>query len=139
MRPRKVVVLVAQSEASAGEWKCVLELKGYKVHAFLVMGGVPAAVAFLRGAPLQGPGAVAAVAGQELGPLNAELLTRATPAPLLVFGGKEYLKSNLAAAVVVDGELLAARVLERLKLLGARKRGPKPAAKVPVAAEAVTA
>lgn len=113
MRPRKEVLLVTANEEELGVWRLRIETRGgYRVHGYTT---AIEALAHLDQAPV-----FAAITSL---PSAAKALeTRMDE--VLLFGGKFSPKYLKVVAFEPEGNDLTARVLWRLKLMCARKRGP---------------
>jgi two-component system response regulator CpxR len=128
MRPKKTIMCVEGSEQVLSVRKFLLETRGYRVVA---MGSAMAALAYLREAA---PGSVdllmaellmAQMDGSEL-IRRAKQLMPALPALLISATVTEFDRGSMAAdAFLPKGACSPAEILYRVRILVARKRGPK--------------
>jgi CheY-like chemotaxis protein len=126
MKVKKTILCVDDHEQSLSIRKLILETRGYRVIA--CTGGEQALVAFNNGGvdlvltDLIMPG----MSGNDL----VERIKQLSPAtPVILFSGqvKIYDKDTLADIFLPKGMYSAAELLERIRLLLVRKRGPKRA------------
>ena len=126
MKVKKTILCVDDHEQSLSIRKLILETRGYRVIA--CTGGEQALVAFNGGGvdlvltDLVMPG----MSGNEL----VERVKQLSPAtPVILFSGqvKLYDQDTLADIFLPKGMYSAAELLERIRLLLVRKRGPKRA------------
>lgn len=126
MKVKKTILCVDDHEQSLSIRKLILETRGYRVIA--CTGGEQALVAFNDGGvdlvltDLVMPG----MSGNEL----VERVKQLSPAtPVILFSGqvKLYDQDTLADIFLPKGMYSAAELLERIRLLLVRKRGPKRA------------
>ena len=134
MRPRKEIVLLCRDELEVSWWRMPVELREFRVNAFTSVGE---ACAFLESAPhcLLAMTTIPGVLGAD----GLAKVERVTPAPggnhgshavvnklkVLLVGVPQYPANTLAAAVETQGPELVRRAMEALRILAARKRGPK--------------
>lgn len=127
MRPRKTILYVEGNEQALSVRKFMLETRGYRVHA---VSTAQAALEYLDGVL---PGSVDLLLADLMlpGMDGNELVRRAkqlhpTLPTMLVSGMVSNLDRAAAADVFLPkGACTAAEVLDRVRLLVARKRGPK--------------
>jgi two-component system response regulator CpxR len=133
MKPKKTILCVDDNEQALSIRKVLLETRGYRVLA--CNSGEQALEAFRRGGvdlvltDLIMPG----VDGSRL----IEEVKRMSPqTPTLLISGraKVYERETLADVFLSKGKYEPAELLERIRLLLVRKRGPKPHGPVPVRA-----
>jgi CheY-like chemotaxis protein len=140
MRPRKTIVCVEDNEQILSLRKFLLETRGYRVVA--MVSGVEA-LEYLRGAV---PGSVDLLLADVIMPQmdGNELVRRAKQLhpgmPTLLVSGTvtNFDRAAAADAFLPKGACSAAEVLDRIRILVARKRGPKkqiavPAPEIPAA------
>jgi two-component system response regulator CpxR len=128
MRPRKVIVCVEGNERVLSVRKYVLEIRGYRVVA---MGTSMEALTYLQAATagsvdlLMTNLAMPQMDGNEL-IRRAKQLMPDLPALLISGTVTEFDHGDLAAdAFLLKGGCTPAEVLDRVRILVARKRGPK--------------
>lgn len=138
MKPKKTILCVDDNEQSLSIRKILLETRGYRVIA--CNNGEQALQAFQNGAvdlvltDLMMPG----IDGSRL----IEEVKRLSPqTPALLFSGrvKIYERDTLADLFLPKGMYEPAELLERIRLLLVRKRGPKKPFVPPARAAAATA
>jgi two-component system, OmpR family, response regulator CpxR len=142
MRPRKTIVCVDDNEQVLSVRKFMLETRGYRVLAF---GGSTAALEHLQTAM---PGSIDLLLADVVMPGmdGNELVRRAKQLhpglPALLISGmvSNYDRGAAADAFLPKGSCTPAEMLDRIRVLVTRKRGPKkhaepvmPSAPVPVA------
>src|SRR5664279_3424610 len=124
MKPKKTILCVDDNEQALSIRKVLLETRGYRVLAF--NNGDQALEAFRRGGidlvltDLLMPG----VDGSRL---IAEVKNISPQTPTVLLSGriKVYERENLADLFLPKGMYEPAELLERIRLLLVRKRGPK--------------
>lgn len=134
MRPRKTIVCVEDNEQVLSVRKFLLETRGYRV---LAMSSGAEALDYLRGAM---PGSVDLLLADVIMPQmdGNELVRRAKqmhPAlPTLLVSGtvSNFDRAAAADAFLPKGACTPAEMLDRIRILVARKRGPKKQITVPV-------
>jgi CheY-like chemotaxis protein len=134
MRPRKTIVCVEDNEQILSVRKFLLETRGYRV---LAMSSGPEAIEYLRGAL---PGSVDLLLADVIMPQmdGNELVRRAKQMhpglPTLLVSGtvSNFDRAAAADAFLPKGACSPAEMLDRIRILVARKRGPKK--QIPVAA-----
>ena len=127
MRPRKTILCVEDNEQILSVRKFMLETRGYRV---LAMRDAAAALEHLEGAM---PGSVDLLLSDlVLGGMDGnELVRRAKQLhpglPTMLVSGmvSSYDRACAADAFLPKGACTAAEMLDRIRLLVARKRGPK--------------
>ena len=129
MRPRKTIVCVEDNEQILSVRKFLLETRGYRVLA-MASGGE--AIEYLRGAL---PGSVDLLLADVIMPQmdGNELVRRAKQMhpglPTLLVSGtvSNFDRAACADAFLPKGACTPLEVLERIRLMIARKRGPRKA------------
>lgn len=127
MRPRKTIVCVEDNEQVLSVRKFLLETRGYRVQA---LGSGAEALDYLRGVP---PGSVDLLMADVIMPQmdGNELVRRAKQVhpglPTLLVSGTvtNFDRASAADAFLPKGSCTAAEMLDRIRILVARKRGPK--------------
>jgi len=127
MRPRKTILCVEDNEHVLSVRKFLLETRGYRVQAFNSGAG---ALNFLRESP---PGSVDLLMSDLIMPQmdGNELVRRAKQLhpclPTLLISGTvtSFDRAASADAFLPKGASTPAELLERVRILVARKRGPK--------------
>ncbi|HTV08039.1 MAG TPA: response regulator [Candidatus Aquilonibacter sp.] len=135
MRPRKTIVCVEDNEQILSVRKFLLETRGYRV---LAMGSGAEALDYLRGAM---PGSVDLLLADVIMPQmdGNELVRRAKQLhpglPTLLVSGtvSNFDRAAAADAFLPKGACSPAEMLDRIRILVARKRGPKKQIPVPSA------
>jgi len=124
MKPKKTILCVDDNEQALSIRKIMLETRGYRVLA--CNNGAQALEAFRRGgidlvlADLTMPGVDGARLIEQI-----KILSPQTPAVLLSSQAKIYERESLADLFLAKGMHEPAELLERIRLLLVRKRGPK--------------
>jgi two-component system, OmpR family, response regulator CpxR len=124
MKPKKTILCVDDNEQALSIRKVLLETRGYRVVAF--NNGLQALEAFRRGGidlvitDLIMPGLDGSHLIQEIKALSPQ-----TPAVLISGRVKIYERDTLADLFLPKGMYEPAELLERIRLLLVRKRGPK--------------
>ena len=124
MKPKKTILCVDDNEQSLSIRKIVLETRGYRVTA--CNSGEMALEAFRRGGVdlvltgLNMPGVDGSRLIEEIKSLSPQ-----TPAVLLSARSKVYERETHADVFLSKGMYEPADLLERIRLLLVRKRGPK--------------
>ena len=129
MRPRKTIVCVEDNEQILSVRKFLLETRGYRV---LAMGSGAEALEYLHGAI---PGSVDLLLADVIMPQmdGNELVRRAKQVhpglPTLLISGtvSNFDRAAAADAFLPKGACTPAEMLDRIRILVARKRGPKKA------------
>ena len=127
MRPRKTILCVEDNEQVLSLRKFMLETRGYRV---LAMTNAAAALEYLEGAL---PGSIDLLLADLMMPGmdGNELVRRAKQLhpylPTMLVSGmvSNYDRAAAADAFLPKGACTAAEILDRVRLLVARKRGPK--------------
>jgi CheY-like chemotaxis protein len=127
MRPRKTILCVEDNEQVLSVRKFLLETRGYRVVA---MGNAMEALEYLQGAM---PGSVDLLMSDLIMPGmdGNELIRRAKQLmpglPALLISGTvtQFDRAAAADAFLPKGGCAPAEVLDRIRILVARKRGPK--------------
>ncbi len=124
MKPKRTILCVDDNEQSLSHRKIVLETRGYRVACFargeealerFNQGGIDLVIADMAMPGLDGPQLVAKI--KELSPH--------TPAILISSKIRIYDHNSKADAFLTKGMYAPADLLERVRLLLIRKRGPK--------------
>ncbi len=124
MKPKKTILCVDDNEQALSIRKIMLETRGYKVLAF--NNGEQALEAFHRGgvdlvlSDLMMPGLDGSRLIEEVKRVSPQ-----TPAVLISGRIKIYERENVADVFLPKGSYEPAELLERIRLLLVRKRGPK--------------
>ena len=124
MKPKKTILCVDDNEQSLSIRKILLETRGYRVVA--CKSGEQALEAFRRGgidlvlADLIMPGVDGSRLIEEIKTLSPQ-----TPAVLISSRAKIYERETLADVFLSKGMYEPVDLLERIRLLLVRKRGPK--------------
>ncbi len=124
MKPKKTILCVDDNEQALSIRKILLETRGYRVLA--CNNGVTALEAFRRGGIDL---VLAALVMPELdgSRLIEEIKSRSPQTPVVLISGrtKIYDRETLADVFLSKGMHEPAELLERIRLLLVRKRGPK--------------
>jgi two-component system, OmpR family, response regulator CpxR len=124
MKPKRTVLCVDENEQSLSHRKIVLETRGYRVAAFsrgedawqrFIAGGIDLVIADMSIPGLDGPQLIAKV--KEASP--------STPAILIASKVRIFDHDSQADVFLTKGMYSPADLLERVRLLLTRKRGPK--------------
>jgi len=124
MKPKRTILCVDDNEQSLSHRKIVLETRGYRVASFtrgedglsrFAQGGIDLVIADMAMPGLDGPQLIAKV--KELSPQ--------TPAILISSKARIYDHDSKADVFLTKGMYAPADLLERVRLLLIRKRGPK--------------
>ena len=124
MKPKKTILCVDDNEQALSIRKIMLETRGYRVLAY--NGGEQALEAFRRGGvdlvltDLIMPGVDGSRLIEEIKNLSPQ-----TPAILISGRTKVYERDTLADVFLPKGMYEPAELLERIRVLLVRKRGPK--------------
>ncbi len=124
MKPKKTILCVDDNEQALSIRKVMLETRGYRVLAF--NNGEQALEAFRRGgvdlvlSDLMMPGLDGSRLIEEVKKASPQ-----TPAVLISGRIKIYERENVADVFLPKGSYEPAELLERIRLLLVRKRGPK--------------
>ena len=124
MKPKKTILCVDDNEQALSIRKIMLETRGYRVLAF--NNGEQALEAFRRGgvdlvlSDLMMPGLDGSRLIEEVKKESPQ-----TPAVLISGRIKIYERENVADVFLPKGSYEPAELLERIRLLLVRKRGPK--------------
>jgi DNA-binding response OmpR family regulator len=133
MKPKKTILCVDDNEQALSIRKVMLETRGYRVLAF--NNGEQALEAFRRGGvdlvltDLLMPGVDGSRLIEEVKNISPQ-----TPAVLISGRTKIYERDTLADAFLPKGMYEPAELLERIRLLLVRKRGPKRQGELPARA-----
>ncbi len=124
MKPKRTILCVDDNEQSLSHRKIVLETRGYRVASFsrgeealerFVQGGIDLVIADMAMPGLDGPQLIAKI--KELSPN--------TPAILISSKVRIYDHDSKADIFLTKGMYAPADLLERIRMLLVRKRGPK--------------
>ena len=124
MKPKRTILCVDDNEQSLSHRKIMLETRGYRVASFtrgedalerFLQGGVDLVIADMAMPGLDGPQLIAKVKG----------LSSQTPAILISSKVRIYDHDSQADVFLTKGMYSPADLLERVRLLLIRKRGPK--------------
>jgi two-component system, OmpR family, response regulator CpxR len=124
MKPKRTVLCIDENEQSLSHRKIVLETRGYRVAAFsreedawqrFTEGGIDLVIADMSIPGLDGPQLIAKI--KESSP--------STPAILIASKVRVFDHDSQADVFLTKGMYSPADLLERVRLLLTRKRGPK--------------
>ncbi len=124
MKPKRTILCVDDNEQSLSHRKIMLETRGYRVASFtrgedamerFLLGGVDLVIADMAMPGLDGPQLIAKV--KDMSPQ--------TPAILISSKVRIYDHDSPADVFLTKGMYSPADLLERVRLLLVRKRGPK--------------
>jgi DNA-binding response OmpR family regulator len=124
MKPKRTILCVDDNEQALSHRKIMLETRGYRVASFtrgedglarFLQGGVDLVIADMAMPGLDGPHLIAKI--KELSPQ--------TPAILISSKARIYDHDSKADVFLAKGMYAPADLLERVRLLLVRKRGPK--------------
>jgi two-component system, OmpR family, response regulator CpxR len=124
MKPKRTILCVDDNEQSLSHRKIVLQTRGYRVASFsrgeealdrFTQGGIDLVIADMAMPGLDGPQLIAKI--KELSP--------STPAILISSKVRIYDHDSKADVFLTKGMYAPADLLERIRLLLIRKRGPK--------------
>jgi two-component system response regulator CpxR len=124
MKPKRTILCVDDNEQSLSYRKIMLETRGYRVASYsrgeealdrFKQGGVDLVVTDMAMPGLDGPQLIAAI----------KLLSPHTPAILISSKARVYEHESQADVFLARGMYAPADLLERIRLLLIRKRGPK--------------
>jgi two-component system, OmpR family, response regulator CpxR len=125
MKPKRTILCVDDNEQSLSHRKVVLETRGYRVASFtrgqdalerFLQGGIDLVIADMAMPGLDGPQLIAKI--KQASPL--------TPAILISSKVRIYDHDSQADVFLTKGMYATADLLERIRQLLVRKRGPKP-------------
>ena len=124
MKPKRTILCVDENEQSLSHRKIMLETRGYRVAAFtrgedalvrFAAGGIDLVIADMAMPGLDGPQLIAKI--KDLSPQ--------TPAILISSKVRIYDHDSRADVFLTKGTYLPADLLERVRQLLVRRRGPK--------------
>lgn len=124
MKPKRTILCVDDNEQSLSHRKIMLETRGYRVASFtrgedglarFTQGGIDLVIADMAMPGLDGPQLIARI--KEVSPQ--------TPAILISSKARIYDHDSRADVFLAKGMYAPADLLERVRLLLIRKRGPK--------------
>ncbi|MFY9910559.1 MAG: response regulator [Candidatus Sulfotelmatobacter sp.] len=124
MKPKRTILCVDDNEQSLSYRKIMLETRGYRVATYahgeealerFKQGGIDLVVTDMAMPGLDGPGLIAAIKN----------LSPHTPAILIASKVRVYEQESQADVFLARGMYAPADLLERVRLLLVRKRGPK--------------
>jgi two-component system response regulator CpxR len=124
MKPKRTILCVDDNEQSLSHRKIMLETRGYRVAGFargedalerFRQGGIDLVVTDMAMPGLDGPQLIAAIKN----------LSPQTPAILISSKVRVYNHESQADVFLAKGMYAPADLLERIRLLLVRKRGPK--------------
>ena len=124
MKPKRTILCVDDNEQSLSHRKVVLETRGYRVASCsrgeealqrFVQGGIDLVIADMAMPGMDGPQLIAAV----------KALSPQVPAILISSKVRAYDHDSQADVFLARGMYAPADLLERIRLLLVRKRGPK--------------
>ena len=136
MKPKRTILCVDDNEQSCSYRKIMLETRGYRVASYsraaealerFKQGGIDLIVTDMAMPGMDGPQLIAAV----------KLLSPNTPAILISSKARVYEHDSQADVFLSRGMYAPADLLERIRILLVRKRGPKRMSRtVSIAAQA---
>ena len=124
MKPKRTILCVDDNEQSLSHRKIMLETRGYRVVSFsrgeealerFRQGGIDLVVTDMAMPGLDGPQLIAAIKN----------LSPQTPAVLISSKVRIYSHESQADVFLTKGMYAPADLLERIRILLVRKRGPK--------------
>ena len=124
MKPKRTILCVDDNEQSLSHRKIVLETRGYRVASFgrgeealerFAKGGIDLVIADMAMPGLDGPQLIAKI----------KALSPNTPAILISSKVRIYDHDSKADVFLTKGMYAPADLLERVRMLLIRKRGPK--------------
>jgi two-component system, OmpR family, response regulator CpxR len=124
MKPKRTILCVDDNEQSLSYRKVVLQTRGYRVAGFsrgedalerFVKGGIDLVIADMAMPGLDGPQLIAKI----------KQLSPQTPAILISSKARVYDHDSQADLFLTKGMYSTVDLLERIRLLLVRKRGPK--------------
>ena len=124
MKPKRTILCVDDNEQSLSHRKIMLETRGYRVEGYargedalnrFRQGGIDLVVTDMTMPGLDGPHLIAAI----------KSLSPQTPAILISSKVRAYDHDSQADVFLAKGMYAPADLLERIRLLLVRKRGPK--------------
>lgn len=133
MKPKRTILCVDENEQSLSHRKIVLETRGYRVAAFsrgedawqrFLEGGIDLVIADMAVPGIDGPQLIARI----------KQASAATPAILIASKIRSFDHDSQADVFLAKGTYSPADLLERVRLLLTRKRGPKRLQQRPAAA-----
>ncbi|MFZ1159955.1 MAG: response regulator [Candidatus Sulfotelmatobacter sp.] len=133
MKPKRTILCVDDNEQSLSHRKIMLETRGYRVVSFsrgeealarFRQGGIDLVVTDMAMPGLDGPQLIAAIKN----------LSPQTPAVLISSKVRIYSHESQADVFLTKGMYAPADLLERIRILLVRKRGPKRMQQRPVQA-----
>jgi two-component system, OmpR family, response regulator CpxR len=133
MKPKRTVLCVDENEQSLSHRKILLETRGYRVAAFsrgedawlrFLEGGVDLVIADMAMHGLDGPQLIAKI----------KQASPSTPAILIANKVRTFDHESQADLFLAKGMYSPADLLERVRLLLTRRRGPKRLQQRPAAA-----
>jgi two-component system, OmpR family, response regulator CpxR len=133
MKPKRTILCVDDNEQSLSHRKIMLETRGYRVVSFsrgeealerFRQGGIDLVVTDMAMPGLDGPQLIAAIKN----------LSPQTPAVLISSKVRIYSHESQADVFFTKGMYAPADLLERIRILLVRKRGPKRMQQRPVRA-----
>ena len=133
MKPKRTILCVDDNEQSLSHRKIMLETRGYRVVSFsrgeealerFRQGGIDLVVTDMAMPGLDGPQLIAAIKNQ----------SPQTPAVLISSKVRIYSHESQADVFLTKGMYAPADLLERIRILLVRKRGPRRMQQRPVQA-----
>jgi two-component system, OmpR family, response regulator CpxR len=131
MKPKRTILCVDDNEQSLSHRKVVLETRGYRVASFtrgqdalerFLQGGIDLVIADMAMPGIDGPQLIAKI----------KQASPQTPAILISSKVRIYDHDSQADVFLTKGMYATADLLERIRQLLVRKRGPKPMLHRPV-------
>jgi CheY-like chemotaxis protein len=133
MKPKRTILCVDDNEQSLSHRKIMLETRGYRVASFsrgedalerFKLGGIDLVLTDMAMPGLDGPQLIAAI----------KSLSPQTPAVLISSKVRIYSHESQADVFLTKGMYAPADLLERIRILLVRKRGPRRLQQRPVEA-----
>lgn len=124
MKPKRTILCIDENEQSLSHRKIVLETRGYRVAAFrcgedawlrFMEGGIDLVIAEMATPGIDGPQLIARI----------KQVSSTTPAILIASKMRTFEHDPQADVFLTKGMYTPADLLERVRLLLTRKRGPK--------------
>ncbi len=130
MRPKKVILLVDGNEQALSVRKFMLETRGYRVEE---AGSASAALERFSGGGIDLVVSDLLLPGMDGNEMVRRMKAEApdTPALLVSATVKEFARAEAADAFLPKGAATPTEMMERIRVLLVRKRGPKRAAPAP--------
>jgi two-component system, OmpR family, response regulator CpxR len=127
MRPRKVILCVDGNEQALSVRKFLLETRGYRV---VCAGGAEAALEIFEAGGVDLVLSDLLLPGVDGNEMVRRMKQHTPEVPMLLLSGtvKDFARAGAADAFLPKGANNTGELLERIRVLMVRKRGPKPRA-----------